>query len=114
MYSDLRTEPGLWNHFFVPEAVRVFDLQDGAVRFEEISDPVLAERITARGGEQLVLIDARRLVADFPSATVRYQLDGEPRVASPVGSDVLGEAVSPMTKVFGGFRPLDDGASCQH
>jgi uncharacterized membrane protein YphA (DoxX/SURF4 family) len=116
MYSDLRTEPGLWNHFVVPEAVRIFDLQDGAVRFEEISDHWLAQDVAARGGDQLVLIDARRLVANFPYATVRYRLDGVPRIAAPVGSDpVLREPVSPLMKVLGGLRPLvDDGGGCQH
>ena len=45
MFSNLQTEPGRWNHLIVPEAVRIFDLQGGLVRFDEISDPNLAAEV---------------------------------------------------------------------
>lgn len=32
MFSNLRTEPGRWNHAFVPESVRIFGYQDQQVR----------------------------------------------------------------------------------
>jgi hypothetical protein len=116
MYSDLRTEPGLWNHLLVPEAVRVFPLQDGTVQFTEISDPVLAEKVAGRDGDAFVLVDARRLATEHPNAVVRYELDGHPRIADPVSTDpVLGAPVPTAVKILGGFRPIhNDGYACQH
>jgi len=114
MFSNLRTEPGHWNHLFVPEAVRVFDWQDGEVRFLGTADPELAAEIADNASEHTVLLDARQMVDDFTDATVRYELDGVQRIATPVSADpVLGEPQSPVQSWLGAMRPFIDGGTCQ-
>lgn len=116
MFSNVRTEPGHWNHLIVPESVRIFDWQDGGeVRFLEIDDPALARKIAGYESEDVVLLGARRLVDEFPNATVRYTLDGVERVAAPVSSDpVLGRPLSVPQELFGAIRPYVEGGTCQH
>lgn len=117
MFSNLQTEPGHWNHLVVPESVRVFDWQDGGlIRFEEISDPELTAMMEfhAEGGS-LVLTDARRHASRYPDATIRYTLDGVPRVASPVRSDpMLGTPLPWAYDLVAGFRPVVDDNHCLH
>ncbi|MGE3254984.1 hypothetical protein, partial [Pseudonocardia sp.] len=84
MFSNVRTEPGHWNHLLVPEEVRVFGWQDGRVTFLGTDDPRLAERITATDSDDVAVVGARAVVDGFPGATVRYRLDGVDRVAAPV------------------------------
>ncbi|MGH3615753.1 MAG: hypothetical protein ACRDRK_24785 [Pseudonocardia sp.] len=116
MFSNVRTEPGRWNHLFIPESARVFDWQDGEVQFLDTDDPALAAAIDDHAGSnRTVTLEARRLVGDFPDATVRYELDGVERVAAPVSADpVLGEPLSPAQDWFGAMRPFTDGGRCQH
>ncbi|MGQ0574888.1 MAG: hypothetical protein ACT4RN_11885 [Pseudonocardia sp.] len=116
MFSNVRTEPGHWNHLLVPEAVRVFDWQDGgSVRFLSTDDPALEAKIAASKSDEIVLLGARRIVDEFPQATVRYTLDGVERVASPVSADpVLGAPLSPAQEWFGAIRPYAEGGTCQH
>ena len=62
-----------------------------------------------------MLLGARRIVDDFPDATVRYTLDGVERMASPVSADpVLGAPVSSAQELFGAIRPFVEGGTCQH
>ncbi|MGH3565083.1 MAG: hypothetical protein ACRDRH_03435 [Pseudonocardia sp.] len=115
MFSNVRTEPGHWNHLFIPESVRVFDWQDGEVRILGTDDPVLAAKIEEHESEHSTLLTVRRLVDEFPDATVRYELDGVGRVAAPVSTDpVLGQPVPPAQEWFGAMRPFTDGGTCQH
>ncbi|MGH3615754.1 MAG: hypothetical protein ACRDRK_24790 [Pseudonocardia sp.] len=115
MFSNLRTEPGQWNHLFIPESVRVFDWQDGEVRFLGTDDPALEAKIEEHESEHSTLLTVRRLVDDFPDATVRYELDGVERVAAPVSADpVLSEPLSPAQEWLGAMRPFVDGGRCQH
>jgi hypothetical protein len=44
MYSNLQTEQGVWNHLFLPEAMRVFELQDDLVEIVNADDERRAER----------------------------------------------------------------------
>lgn len=116
MFSNLRTEPGHWNHLIVPESVRVFDWLDGGdVRFLATDDPALDAKIAGQDSEHILLLGARRLVDEFPDATVRYSLDGVERVASPVSADpVLGAPLSTAQEWYGAIRPYADGGTCQH
>ncbi len=116
MFSNLRTEPGHWNHLVVPESVRVFDwLEGGDVRFLEIDHSGLAALVADREAENVLLLGARRLVAEFPDATVRYTLDGVERVAAPVRADpVLGAPLSPVQDLYAAIRPYAPGGTCQH
>lgn len=130
MYSNLRTEPGYWNHLVLPESIRRFGWQDGRVRFVSVGDPSLAEAIESHGtgaenqlsldaGEQststtqFVLEDARLLVLPYPRSSVVYELDGVVHRAARVASDpVLGERPSFAIRTLGGFRPVS--SACQH
>lgn len=115
MYANLRTEPGHWNHLVIPESARVFDWQDGDVRFLGTDDPRLQAVIDEQLAEHTVLLGARRIVEEFPDATVTYELDGVARMAAPVSADpVLGRPPSPEQKWFGAMRPFVEGGTCQH
>jgi hypothetical protein len=116
MFSNLRTEPGHWNHLVVPESARVFDWLDGGdVRFLETDDARLARLIADREAEHTLVLGARRLVAEFPDATVRYTLDGVERVAAPVRADpVLGTPLTAVQDWYAAIRPYAAGGTCQH
>ena len=116
MFSNLRTEPGHWNHLVVPESVRVFGWLDGGdVRFLDTDDPGMARLIAVRDAVHTPLLSARRIAADFPDATVRYTLDGAERLASPVRADpVLGVPLSTAQHYYAAIRPYAVGGTCQH
>jgi hypothetical protein len=127
MFSNLQTEPGRWNHVVLPEAMRVFGLQDGIVRFDEVSDPALAAQLEVYTGRKrtgsgavtgdalgVPLLAAQRLASYFPDATITYEYDGKTYVAAPVSSDpILGVSVPYLVQKLGGFRPLDALDTCQ-
>ncbi len=127
MFSNLQTEPGRWNHVVIPEAIRVFGLQDGVVRFEEVSDPVLAAQLEFYTGPRrtssgavagdamgMPLLAAQRLASLFPQATIRYTYEGKTYVAAPASSDpLLGVSMPLLVQKLGGFRPLDAQDTCQ-
>lgn len=127
MFSNLQTEPDRWNHVVIPEAARIFGLQQGLVRFVEISDPELAEAVSGYSGATrwssgaamsdsawVVLLAARSLVSNYPDATIRYEYEGESHLAAPVASDpILGEPVPLLIQKLGGFRPVDNLDTCQ-
>ncbi len=116
MFSNLRTEPGHWNHLVVPESVRVFSWLDGGdVRFVETDHPGLAALIADREAEHTLVLGARRLATQFPDARVRYTLDGVERVAAPVRADpVLGAPLTPAQDWYAAIRPYAAGGTCQH
>ncbi|MGD9531344.1 hypothetical protein [Pseudonocardia sp.] len=112
MFSNLRTEPGHWNHLVVPEEARLFGWQDGEVRYLGSDDAAL-DRTIAKQGTQLVLLDLRLIVREHPDATVRYVLDGTERVAGPVRTDpVLGGPVTAAQSWFGALRSSPSPAAC--
>jgi len=116
MFSNVRTEPGQWNHLILPESVRVFDWQDGVVQFRGTDSPGLSTAIEEHSRDgRTPLLQARGMVSRFPDATVRYELDGMQRLASPVSNDdVLGRPLSPLQSWFGAMRPYTDAPRCQH
>jgi hypothetical protein len=127
MFSNLQTEPGRWNHVVLPEAMRIFPMQDGLVRFDEVSDPLLAAQLEFYTGPRrpssgavtgdamgMPLLAAQRLASYFPDATIRYTYEGNAHVAAPVSSDpLLGMSVPLLVQKLGGFRPLDALDTCQ-
>ena len=114
MYSNLQTEPGRWNHLIVPE-MHPFDWQEGLVRFVQVDDPALSDKVDSYNGKQLVLMDARRLVAGYRDANVVYELDGVRHRAAPVSSDdVLGDRLPTGLAQLAGFRPVATEDTCQH
>ncbi|MGD9528171.1 hypothetical protein [Pseudonocardia sp.] len=116
MFSNVRTEPGQWNHLVLPEAMRVFDWQDGVVEFLGSDEPELDAAVEDYSRDRrLPLLEVRRLVEAHPGADVRYRIDGVERLASPVSADpVIGVPLSPEQEWFGAMRPYTDGPRCQH
>jgi len=70
MFSGLRTEPGTWNHLFVPQAVRVFGYQDDLVRVLASNDPALVAR--SSNGARLVYLALDDYVRSHPGTVATY------------------------------------------
>ena len=101
MFSNLRTEPGGWNHLLVPESVRVFGGQDGAVRVVASTDPGLVARTA--GGVRIVPFELDRALRDRPGtvATV-VGPDGDRRTVGPLPA---GETLLERIAVFRDVPP---------
>jgi len=72
MFSNLYTEPGYWNHLFVPEAVRVFNGQDEVVRITGSNDPELAA--ASRDGTTFVRFELDRYLRSHPRTIASYTI----------------------------------------
>lgn len=88
MFSNLRTEPGAWNHLLVPETARLFGYQDQLVRVVASNDPALLAR--GAGGTQLVRFELDRYLRSHPAAVVTYTTGtgSPPRTAGPLVPEV--------------------------
>ncbi|MGE3285951.1 MAG: hypothetical protein AB7J32_07580 [Pseudonocardia sp.] len=114
-WSSLRTEPGRWNHLVIPEAVRVFHLQDGRVHFVSTpdADSGIGELLEHVDDDEFPLAEARRLAAKHPQDGLFYQLDGDRMAAHPIAQDPhLGGPVSEALMLFGGFRHVELDGTC--
>lgn len=114
-YGNLRTEAGHWNHLVIPEAVRVLDTQDHLVRLVHATgDHELIKLVDANAGSQFVQLDAKRLLAPYPYATLDYELDGVMYHTDKLGEDPnLGGGVDWFTDLVGRFRRVPLAPTCQ-
>ncbi len=84
MFSNLRTEPGAWNHLLVPEAVRIFGYQDRPVRVVASNDPAL----TTRGGGATAVLrfELERYLREHPGTVAAALAPGDaaPRTLGPL------------------------------
>jgi len=80
MFSNLHTEAGLWNHLFIPEAVRIFPYQDHLVRIVASDDRAL--EASTHDGQRLVRDELERYLRSHPGTTATY-----------VTTDALGDIV---------------------
>lgn len=114
-YGNLRTEAGHWNHLVIPEAVRIFHSQDQLVRLVHAQgEHDLLKLVDANAGSQFVLVDAKRLLADYPYAVLDYEIDGVMYHTDKLGDDpVLGGGVSAMTDLLGRYRRIPLAPTCQ-
>jgi hypothetical protein len=91
MYSNLQTEGTEWNHLFMPEGLRVFDLQDRLIALDPESFEALEEHIDApdskmtrtqpHGQPLLVGFEFRRVIGAFCAENagplpLSYTVDG--------------------------------------
>lgn len=76
IFSGLRTEPGVWNHLFVPEAVRVFGYQDDLVRVVASNNSALVAR--SSDGTRLVFLALDYYVRSHPGTVATYTTSGDP------------------------------------
>ncbi len=70
MFSNLRTEPGAWNHLLIPESARLFGYQNQLVRVVASNDPALLAR--GAGGTRLVRFELDRYLRSHPNSVVTY------------------------------------------
>jgi len=114
-YGNLRTEAGHWNHLVIPEAVRVFHSQDHLVRLVHAQgDNELLELVDHNAGSRFTLVDAKRLLSDYPSATLDYELDGTLQHTEAIGDDpVIGGGVAWYVDLLGRYRRIPLAPHCQ-
>ncbi|ALI99896.1 hypothetical protein [Rufibacter tibetensis] len=74
MFSNLRTEGGITNHFIVPVSTQIFDYQKDVVQVVSSSDPFLQE--VAQEGKMLVFLHFRKHVRKNLPANVTYIRNG--------------------------------------
>ncbi len=105
MFSNIRTEGEVWNHYLVPRGVRVFGLQDQPLRIVRSSDPYL-ERL-GRRGYSLVPFDLQRWAQQHPDAAVVYDTpEGRRRVPRAADDPFLAEPLHPLLVKLLLFRPI--------
>ncbi|MDJ0848612.1 MAG: hypothetical protein QNK04_09560 [Myxococcota bacterium] len=105
MFSNIRTEGEVWNHYLVPRGVRVFGLQDQPLRIVRSSDPYL-ERL-GRRGYSLVPFDLQRWAQQHPDAAVVYDTpEGRRRVPRAADDPFLVEPLHPLLVKLLLFRPI--------
>lgn len=107
MFSGLRTEPGHWNSAIVPEALRVFPLQDDLVRVLATDDPVLQRTID--DAETLPRAELDRYLRRNPGAHASVEgPDGLP-APGPIatsGAEVSGIPAQGLLDRLGKLKPV--------
>lgn len=113
MYSNIRTEPGHWNHLVVPEAVRILDWQDQQVAVFEGSDDLANDlEVTDDGPTEMPLQQLQVIAQRHPNGSVVYELDGESRVADPVEDDPMLADPGVVERRLSGLRRQIPGQTC--
>jgi hypothetical protein len=77
MFSNLRTEGGVTNHYIIPAGFQIFPYQKDVVEIVASSDPYL--QALAMQQKQLVLFEFANYVHKCEPADVEYLLNGERR-----------------------------------
>jgi hypothetical protein len=75
MFSNLRTEGGVSNHFIIPANVQPFDYQKQVVKIVSSTDPGLQK--LALENKALVLFEFKNYVHAYKPARIEYLLDGK-------------------------------------
>jgi hypothetical protein len=111
MYSNLRTEPGEWNHLLVPERVRVFGWQDDLIRIHD-AHPAVSRTLglgsSAEPG-RVPRLRVLRAAAAHPDAPVQLAPDGD---WVPVSSVAEGEFTLVHDRLAH-LRAVRDAPQCQ-
>lgn len=116
MFSNLRTEGGVSNHFIVPAEVQIFGFQKEMVEIVSSSDSKL-QRL-ADGKQMMVLFEFRRHLKEYKPAEVTYRINGEERVFRKRETPMTGE-LAPNSGLFSRlmkFRTIskDEPQPCAH
>ncbi|WP_187261820.1 hypothetical protein [Pontibacter beigongshangensis] len=102
MFSNLRTEGGVTNHFIVPVSTQVFDYQKDVVEIVSSSDPYLQEM--GQENKMLVFFQFRRYVVKNKPESITYIRNGElktfERSKATVDDELLQKAWYPLEKVM--------------
>lgn len=116
MFSNLRTEGGVSNHFLIPVKAQIFDYQKQWVEIESSSDPLLTQLATEH--KALVMFEFRNYINDNRPARVEYLLNGSKKTfdaADPASVAEVGKNPYLLRKLMK-FRPFyPQGAQeCTH
>lgn len=111
MFSNLRTEGGISNHYFVPAASQIFRFQDELIEVTGSSDPNLQK--FADNGNLLVFYEFKHLVSLIRPERVEFIRNGKPekfelKAAIARDDDLLHENPFLIRKLFR-FRPISKG-----
>lgn len=117
MFSNLRTEGGISNHFFVPASVQIFDYQKDLVEIVSSSEAKI--NLKAERNELLVYFQFRELVHYYQPKKVEYIRNGKRfKFDSDSASvdDELLRSVPILEKKFLKFRTINkfEPQPCTH
>lgn len=113
MYSNLRTETPFWNHWFLPQGMQVFDMQDRPVRVFASSQERL--KSVAAEGMAMPRFAFYAETSRSPEDSVTFEIDGRVREVARIGSDpTLADGPNPVLAKAVWFRdiPLAAGSFC--
>lgn len=118
MFSNLRTEGGISNHYIVPASSQIFNFQDELIEITGSSDPNLQKY--ADNGSLLVFYEFKHLVSLIRPERVDFIRKGKPekfelKAAMATNDDLLKENPFIIRKLFR-FRPISKGdpQPCAH
>lgn len=115
MFSNLRTEAGISNHYLMPASLQIFDFQKEYVELISSTDPFLQKAADEK--KKMVLFHFNRYVLAKKPSRVEYLLNGkrEVFVAGDEGSTrMIPKDFYLFTKLFN-FRLYQDGPQpCGH
>ena len=115
MFSNLRVEGAVWNHYLMPRGLRLFDYADEVIRIQQSSDPYL--QTLARHGFGLVPLELRSYLALRPDTAVTYRRQQHRVVTQRAKDDpFLAEPVHPLARKLVLFRPGPPSGknTCRH
>ncbi|NTS39505.1 hypothetical protein HRG84_01190 [Flavisolibacter sp. BT320] len=78
MFSNLRTEGGISNHYIMPASLQIFDFQKDLIEIVSSTDPVLAK--IANENKLMVYFSFKEIVAIRRPQRVEYLLNGQPKL----------------------------------
>lgn len=105
MYSNLQTEGPQWNHYVLPQAVRVFSLQDELVTIVSSDDETLVE--SAREERRWNPFEIRRFLADHPTADGVFEYRGRRFTRETIDEAGLAGPPPLLLRKALWFRPVD-------
>ena len=123
MFSNLRSDPGGSNHFFIPRIAVMNDGNDRGVTILETDNPrfnLFMNDGRRRYPSRLTWFELRRMItAEQGDIAITYQRDGEEVVTVTRGlnpDDPVFEAVGPFESRLRLFTtiPTTDGCPCRH
>lgn len=116
MFSNLRTEGGVTNHFVIPASVQIFGYQKEVVEIISSTDPYLQQ--LARQDLALVLFEFRGYVNEHRPERVEYLFNGEKKIVErgdKASLQALGSNPYVLQKLMK-FRPfaVNGAQPCEH
>ncbi len=108
MFSNLQTEPGHWNHAFLPEGLRIFGAQDDLVRLTASPDPRLERR--ARDGTLMVRFELERYLRANPRSSASVLPATAPPGTAPQPMRAAGLPRAPLLDHLVNFADVHPGA----